>query len=299
MFSAYAPLASKSAEAIVIDRRNEACRSRSRHHPWHPEGMLSEGEGSARWRSNLLSPDYETTEFSIGNVPIVLRIAAIPVDDKHAIAGEFWAGGIRGGHGAAAEGIVGRLAADLLGVEAGMVGGRAAENAVALAIAARLFRVLSVDGQPAKSRAGLTTRQLDSVVAYVETHLARPISLRAMARRSDLDSRSFVSRFRATTELTPSEYVLRKRIERAELLLAKSDLMLGDIVRGVGFRSPSSFASAFTRLVGKSPDQWRKEGRAVTTSSRVELRSVQETSLASRAATLMVAGYEFRLADIR
>lgn len=57
---------------------------------------------------------------------------------------------------------------------------------------------------------------------------------------------------------SPSDYLLRFRIEQAKLLLLQSDLPISRIAEEVGFNQPAYFTASFTRLEGLSPRSFRR-----------------------------------------
>jgi AraC-like DNA-binding protein len=67
----------------------------------------------------------------------------------------------------------------------------------------------------------------------------------------------FAAQFRAATGFRPHEYLLRRRIQRAEELLRLSTMTLVDIALTVGFQTQAHFTTVFKRFVGDTPYQWR------------------------------------------
>ncbi len=57
--------------------------------------------------------------------------------------------------------------------------------------------------------------------------------------------------------ITPHQYVIRRRIERAKQLLKQSDLRIVDIALACGFANQSHFSRHFRRIVGISPKEFR------------------------------------------
>ena len=64
-------------------------------------------------------------------------------------------------------------------------------------------------------------------------------------------------RERRHTGVRPHEYLLRRRIERAQELLKQTGVTLVDIALTVGFQSQAHFTTVFKRFVGDTPYQWR------------------------------------------
>ena len=67
----------------------------------------------------------------------------------------------------------------------------------------------------------------------------------------------FAAQFRAATGLPPHEYLLRRRVERAQEMLVEGATSLVEIALSVGFQNQSHFTSVFKRFVGQPPRAWR------------------------------------------
>ncbi len=83
--------------------------------------------------------------------------------------------------------------------------------------------------------------RLSRVVAYVEANLAEPISLADLAVVAGMSRMYFASQFRAATGLKPHDYVLRKRIERAQHLLSCTSEALVEVALGRRLPDPGPF----------------------------------------------------------
>jgi AraC family transcriptional regulator len=92
---------------------------------------------------------------------------------------------------------------------------------------------------------------------YVEEHLGENLSLAALAGAVGLSPYHFARLFRASTGLSPHQYVIRRRVERARLLLASTDRSLASIAQDVGFVSGSHLATHVKRLLGVPPSRLR------------------------------------------
>ena len=68
----------------------------------------------------------------------------------------------------------------------------------------------------------------------------------------------FARSFKTTFGVSPRQYILRRRIERARDLLLSSDLPTTEIATLSGFGGPMQFATAFRKYVGLSPSQYRR-----------------------------------------
>lgn len=57
---------------------------------------------------------------------------------------------------------------------------------------------------------------------------------------------------------SPTEYLLRLRIQQAKLLLLQTDLPVAHVAEEVGFEQPAYFATCFTKMEGISPRKYRQ-----------------------------------------
>ncbi|BAL74578.1 transcriptional regulatory protein [Bradyrhizobium cosmicum] len=109
-------------------------------------------------------------------------------------------------------------------------------------------------GRPVRS---LQNWRLKRVLQYVDKNLTGKITLQDMAAVAGLSRMHFAAQFRAATGVRPREYLLRRRIERAQELLKQAELALVDIALTVGFQTQAHFTTVFKRFVGDTPYQWR------------------------------------------
>jgi AraC family transcriptional regulator len=139
--------------------------------------------------------------------------------------------------------------------------GRRYADGIGLAIVTRLLGK-STDGisAPAANRVSeLPKWRLKRAVDYMAAHLAEPICLADIAASTGLTRMHFAAGFRAATGLRPHEYLLRRRIERAQELLASSRLPLVQIAFEVGFKTQAHFTTVFSKFVGVTPNAWRRQ----------------------------------------
>jgi len=69
----------------------------------------------------------------------------------------------------------------------------------------------------------------------------------------------FARSFKAATGLSPHQYVVHRRVERAKALLADTGLTIAEVARAVGFSNHSHLASHVRRLLGVSPRALRQD----------------------------------------
>jgi len=98
------------------------------------------------------------------------------------------------------------------------------------------------------------------VSQLIEDRLCRPLDIAALARSVNMSPQLFTMRFKERFHLVPSEYVMRRKIERAKTCLAvDTDRTVTKIAMDLGFASSSHFATSFMRYAGLSPRAYRRQ----------------------------------------
>lgn len=105
---------------------------------------------------------------------------------------------------------------------------------------------------------GLTRNNAKRVLEYAEANLGRGLTLRELAGVAQLSTHHFVRMFKKTLGVTPYQYLLERRVERAKDLLRGKRARLAEIALSSGFGSQSHFTSAFHRAVGATPSEFQR-----------------------------------------
>lgn len=100
---------------------------------------------------------------------------------------------------------------------------------------------------------------LEVIDRYIEQHLSNKISVAQLAGSVFLGESQFHMLFKELIGITPHQYVLGKRIDRARGLIEQGNLSLGQVAELSGFSGQSAFAHTFSRLQGMSPSQYKKQ----------------------------------------
>ena len=99
------------------------------------------------------------------------------------------------------------------------------------------------------------------VIDFMDAHADKPITLADLARTAGLSRMHFAAQFRKATNLRPHEYLLRRRIEKAKVMLATGSSPIADVALTLGFSSQSHFTGVFKRFTGLTPRGWRDVSR--------------------------------------
>lgn len=90
-----------------------------------------------------------------------------------------------------------------------------------------------------------------------------PLTVRDVAREVGLSPFHMIRQFEAVFGLTPHQYRIGVRLDRARDLLARGELSVTEVCMHLGFSSLGSFSASFTRRVGESPSAYRRRARTL------------------------------------
>ena len=112
-----------------------------------------------------------------------------------------------------------------------------------------------------EQRCGLPARMLRSIEEYIDVHLEKELSVEDLASHLGISPSYFARSFRSSVGLAPHAYVMRRRLLRAQELLASTDLPLIDIALATGFADQSHFSRRFHQMTGVPPRTYRIQHR--------------------------------------
>lgn len=100
-----------------------------------------------------------------------------------------------------------------------------------------------------------------SSFAWLEEHLAEPVTIEDLASRAAMSPRTFARRFRATTGATPYQWLLRQRLALAQRLLETDDAPIDFVARASGFGTATNLRKHFQRVLCTGPQAYRRAFR--------------------------------------
>ena len=106
------------------------------------------------------------------------------------------------------------------------------------------------------------SREIEAACSYIERHLEEDLSIASLAAYAGYIEYYFSKKFKRELGLTPAEYIRKKRLAKAALLLRSTDLDAQQIASRLQFCSQSYFTDCFRKEYGVSPTKYRKEGKA-------------------------------------
>ncbi|MEV7995238.1 helix-turn-helix domain-containing protein [Streptomyces sp. NPDC086077] len=103
---------------------------------------------------------------------------------------------------------------------------------------------------------------LEPLLAWLQDNCDRDLTLDDVATQAGMSTRTLNRRFREQTGTTPLQWLHRARVRRAQYLLETTSYPVERIAAQAGFGSPTAFRERFRRVVGTSPQGYRRAFRS-------------------------------------
>lgn len=105
---------------------------------------------------------------------------------------------------------------------------------------------------------GLATWQAKRTLAYIEANLASKMEIDGLANVVALSRSHFSRAFKRSLGLSPMEYVVVRRVERAKAMISETKEPLAEVALACGFADQAHLNRRFRDVVGISPGRWRR-----------------------------------------
>jgi AraC family transcriptional regulator len=132
--------------------------------------------------------------------------------------------------------------------------GRLYAEGLVTALASRLLLSYTSEPKPLPEVGrGLSAPALRRITDVIEDRLTEDLGLAELAFEAGLSQSHFSSLFRRTTGLSPHQYIVQRRLARAQALLQATNLSIGEIATSVGFYDQSHLVRHMRRALGITP----------------------------------------------
>ena len=139
-------------------------------------------------------------------------------------------------------------------MDLGYPNGRLYLDSLGSSVAEHLRARHSSASAPEPRKGGLGA-QLKQVIAYVEDNLSHDLSLKELAAVAGVSVSHIKTTFRESVGLPVHQYVIQRRVDRAQVLLREGKLPISRIAAETGFSHQSHLSYHVRRLLGVSPSE--------------------------------------------
>lgn len=127
----------------------------------------------------------------------------------------------------------------------------------------RFFWLLENNGDiyPAEKNENSKSELIRPAVEYINENFRENITVEQLAETVHLSKSYFMSRFKAAAGVGAAEYINQVRINNACAVLADTDMTSAQTAFECGFRNLSNFNRQFRKIVGCTPNEYRRMNR--------------------------------------
>jgi AraC family transcriptional regulator len=132
-------------------------------------------------------------------------------------------------------------------------------DGVSTALASYLVHHYSISSPARRNSAGgMTPSALRRGIDFIEMHLDGNLRLDEIAAEAGVSTSHFIRSFRQSTGKTPYQFLLDRRVERAQSLMRNHRVSLTDVALASGFADQHHLARVFRRITGVTPSKYRR-----------------------------------------
>ncbi|MFT4068087.1 GlxA family transcriptional regulator [Paraburkholderia sp.] len=132
----------------------------------------------------------------------------------------------------------------------------------------------------ASGKASQVSEKIMASARWLDANVDRPISIDEAARLAAMSERNFLRRFKNEIGMTPSDYLLRSRLNLSCRMLVESRLPIDKIARLCGIGNGSQLSKLFRKYLATTPTEYRLSNTA--SSGRINRRSQNLPALGLR-----------------
>ncbi len=113
----------------------------------------------------------------------------------------------------------------------------------------------------------LSQHCVETAVLYIEDNYSNKVCIQDMADYLGIDRTYLYRLFKQELGVSPTQYLLSYRLERAEVMLKYAEIPICDIAVACGFFDQSHFSRAFSQRYDMSPTKYRKTVSSMSSGS--------------------------------
>lgn len=136
--------------------------------------------------------------------------------------------------------------------------GRSYAQSLSLTLAAYVCSKYGRRAIAAEPGNGLPRLEVEKLVAFVEAQLAFDLGLVELATLTGYSPDHFARLFKKSLGVSPHQYLLSRRVERAKTMLRDAKHSLAEVAHACGFSSQAHFSAVFKQHTGVTPGVYRR-----------------------------------------
>lgn len=101
--------------------------------------------------------------------------------------------------------------------------------------------------------------EIQKVVEYMQQNFGKKLTIKSLAQMVTMSESNFIRLFKKETGLSPMDFLIKLRIEKAKKLLRAGSLNITEVSLQCGFSSTSHFSTSFTKHTGVKPSEFQSK----------------------------------------
>ena len=118
--------------------------------------------------------------------------------------------------------------------------------------------LLSYFVKHSQPRLVIKDERLVKLIEYISVHISDPITVSQLAERVCLTESHLVKAFRKGLNITPLQFIIRKKVQHAQTLLLGTQMTVNEIGKAIGINDASYFIRMFKKNIGFTPQEYRE-----------------------------------------
>ena len=98
---------------------------------------------------------------------------------------------------------------------------------------------------------------IEEIIEYMHQNFGEKLSIDRLAKHINMSKSHFIRIFKKEVKLTPSEYLMKIRMDKAKKLLRSKSKTVTEVALQCGFNSNSHFSSYFSKQMGITPSEYQ------------------------------------------
>jgi AraC-like DNA-binding protein len=111
--------------------------------------------------------------------------------------------------------------------------------------------------KPANEKEQDNKDRINDTIAFMQQQLHATLTVQDLAAKNELSPSHFSSLFRKATGMSPLDYFIHLKLQKACLLLYSTDMKIKNVALAIGYEDPYHFSRLFKKSMHVSPEQYR------------------------------------------
>jgi AraC-like DNA-binding protein/mannose-6-phosphate isomerase-like protein (cupin superfamily) len=107
----------------------------------------------------------------------------------------------------------------------------------------------------------ITDTRIIKIIGYIRNNIKKKITINELAEFCSLSKDHFIRIFKKELKCTPGQYINRKKIEKAQLMMVVEKQTVQEIAYGLSFENIPHFCSLFKTFTGMTPYQYKMKSK--------------------------------------